>query len=111
MASDLGFVQHVCDQARDAGDVSYRKMFGEYALYVGAKVIALICDDQLFLKPTEAGRALLGSPMEGPPYPGAKPYFILGEEIDDRALLTELFRVTESELPSPRPKKPRNKKK
>jgi TfoX/Sxy family transcriptional regulator of competence genes len=33
MASDLGYVQHVCNQVRDIGQVSHRKMFGEYAVY------------------------------------------------------------------------------
>lgn len=105
MASDLGYVQHVCDQLRDAGSVSYRKMFGEYAIYLGGKVVALVCDNQLFLKPTDAGRGVLGTPKEGAPYPGAKPYFVLGEHLDNRALLSEVFRATEAALPLPRPKK------
>jgi TfoX/Sxy family transcriptional regulator of competence genes len=107
MASDLGYVEHVCDQLREIGGVSYRKMFGEYALYVGGKVVALVCDNQLFVKPTEAGRRLLGEPVEGAPYPGAKPHFVVDEHIDDRELLTAVFRATESELPEPKPKKRR----
>jgi TfoX/Sxy family transcriptional regulator of competence genes len=80
-------------------------MFGEYALYVGTKVVAFVCDNQLFLKPTEAGRALLGSPAEGTPYPGAKLYFVLDEHLDNRELLSDVFRVTEAALPVPKPKK------
>lgn len=105
MASDLRYVQHVCDQVRDAGDVSYKKMFGEYAIYVGGKLVALVCDNQLFVKPTEAGRRLIGTPTEGAPYPGAKPHLILDEHLDDSALLSEVFRVTEAALPAPKPKK------
>ena len=105
MASDLGFVQHVCDQARAAGDLTYRKMFGEYAVYLGGKVVALVCDNQLFLKPTDAGRQLLGAPAEGAPYPGAKPHFLLNEHLDDGDLLARVLRVTEAELPVPRPRK------
>lgn len=107
MASDPGFVQYVCEQAEEISELSYRKMFGEYALYLRGKVIAFICDNQLFVKPTAAGRALLKSPAEAPPYPGAKPYFLIDEQLDDRELLCRLFRVTESELPAPKPKKPR----
>jgi DNA transformation protein and related proteins len=99
MASDHAFVQHVCDQLRGVGDLSYRKMFGEYALYVGGKVVGLVCDNQLFLKPTDAGRALLGTPVEGPPYPGAKPHFVLDEHLDNPELLTSLFVATEAVLP------------
>ncbi|MEY4753608.1 MAG: hypothetical protein RJA44_1283, partial [Pseudomonadota bacterium] len=47
MASDLEFVQYVCDQLEAAGPVRWRKMFGEYALYDATKVVALICDNQL----------------------------------------------------------------
>lgn len=104
MASDQDFVDHVADQLRGVGNVTYRKMFGEYALYVGGKVVALVCDNQLFLKPTEAGRSLLGTPVEGPPYPGAKPHFVLDEHLDDRELLTALFVATEAALPRAKPK-------
>jgi len=107
VGSDLGFVQHVCDQLRDVPGVSYRKMFGEYALYAGGKVVALVCDNRLFVKPTDAGRALLGSPLEGSPYPGAKPHFAMDEHLDDRDLLARLVRVTEFSLPAPKQKKRR----
>jgi TfoX/Sxy family transcriptional regulator of competence genes len=105
MSSDLEFVQHVYDFVREVSDVSYKKMFGEYAVYVGPKVVALVCDNSLFLKPTEAGRSLLESPVEAPPYPGSKPYFLLDEHLDNRELLSDLFRVTEAALPPPKTKR------
>lgn len=105
MASDLAYVQHVCDQLQDVGAISYRKMFGEYGLYVRGKMVALICDNQLFLKPTEVGRQLLGKPSEGRPYPGARPHFVLDEHLDNRELLSALFRATEAALPAAKPKK------
>jgi TfoX/Sxy family transcriptional regulator of competence genes len=107
MASDPGFVEFVCEQLREVGGVSHRKMFGEYAIYVGNKVVALVCDDRLFLKPTDAGRALLATPVEAPPYPGAKPYFVIDEFVDDPELLAALFRATEGEVPEPKPKRPK----
>lgn len=107
MASDLGFVQHVCDQLRGVGGLSYRKMFGEYAVYVGPKVVALVCDNRLFVKPTEAGRMLLGTPAEAPPYPGAKPHFLLDDHLDDADFVAAVFRATEAALPLPRAKKRR----
>ena len=99
MASDVAYVQHVCDQLRDVGAVSFKKMFGEYGLYVGSKIVALVCDNHLFLKPTEAGRERLGAPSEGAPYPAAKPHFVLDEHLDNRELLSAVFRVTEAALP------------
>jgi TfoX/Sxy family transcriptional regulator of competence genes len=109
MASDAGFVEFVCEQLREVGGVSSRKMFGEYAIYVGGKVDALVCDDRLFLKPTDAGRALLGDPIEAPPYPGAKPYFVIDEHIDDADFLAALVRATEAAVPAPKPKRPRTR--
>jgi TfoX/Sxy family transcriptional regulator of competence genes len=107
MASDLDFVQHVCDHVRNVGVVTHRKMFGEFAVYVNGKVVALVCDNRLFLKPTDAGRALLDAPVEGAPYPGAKPHFVLDEQLDDAELLSALFRATEAALPRPKAKKRR----
>jgi TfoX/Sxy family transcriptional regulator of competence genes len=110
MATDLSYVQYVCDQVRDAGGVSCRKMFGEYALYLGGKVVALVCDNQLFVKPTDAGRELLGTPTEAAPFPGAKPYFVLDEHLDNSQLLCAVFRATEAAVPAPKPKKRKGRK-
>jgi DNA transformation protein and related proteins len=104
VSSDQGFVEYVCDQAGDAGEVTSRKMFGEWALYRGQKVVALVCDDRLFVRPTEAGREFIGSPFELPPYSGARPHFLIEDRLDDREWLTELIRLTERELPPPKPK-------
>jgi TfoX/Sxy family transcriptional regulator of competence genes len=105
MASDLGFVEYVVDQIQNAGEITYRKMFGEYALYSDAKVVALICDNQLFVKPTQAGKSFIGNIAEAPPYPGAKLYFLIEEQIDDRDWLSQLIKLTADELPPPKPKK------
>jgi TfoX/Sxy family transcriptional regulator of competence genes len=104
MASDQSFAEFVVDQlATDCG-ASCRKMFGEYGLYAGAKLVGLICDNRLFVKPTEAGRKLIGKPVEAPPYPGAKPSFLIEDRIEDRRWLSELIRVTAAELPGSKPK-------
>jgi TfoX/Sxy family transcriptional regulator of competence genes len=111
MASDLEFVEYACDQFAGAGRIAFRKMFGEYAVYCDDKVVALICDNQLFVKPTEGGRALAGNVVEAPPYPGAKLHFLIDDRLDDPAWLTNLVRVTCAELPVPKPKAPRKPKK
>ena len=84
-------------------------MFGEYAIYCKDKVIALVCDDQLFVKPTKAGRSFIGNVVEAPAYPGAKPSFLIEDQIEDREWLGELIARTEQELPEPKPKKKRKK--
>lgn len=111
MASDEKFLTFVCDQLRGAGDISYRKMFGEYAIYKDQKVVALVCDNQLFVKPTPGGKALLGQPREAPPYPGAKPCYLIADGLDDPQLLSELIVTTARELPTPKPTKAKSRRK
>lgn len=106
MASNSEFVQYIADQLGAAGQITYRKMFGEYGMYLDGKIFALVCDDQLFIKITEAGRKLRPELVEVPPYEGAKNYLLV-EDIDDREALVELVTVTCAELPAPKPKKPK----
>ena len=108
MSSDQGFIDYVCEQMRDAGAIRSRKMFGEFAIYCDDKVVALVCDDQLFVKPTPGGRAFLGEPVEAPPYTGAKPYFLI-DSLDDRDWLSRLVQLTAQDLPVPKPKRPRSR--
>lgn len=110
MATSLDTVHYLVDQAGLGRRLSFKKMFGEYALYIDDKVVALICDDQLFLKPTAAGREYLGTVVEAPPYPSAKGYFLLVSEPDDPERLREALLVTAAALPVPKPKQPSPKK-
>lgn len=110
MASNQEFVEFVVDQIDTACGVTFRKMFGEYALYSNRKVVALICDDQLFIKPTDAGRSYIGDVVESPPSPGARLCFLIQEKIDDGDWLSQLIKLTEAALPLPRPKKKKTAK-
>ena len=110
MASDLEFMEFLADQMAGAGEISYRKMFGEYAVYLDGKVVALVCDNQLFVKPTAAGRAFIGAPVEAPAYPGAKDSFLIEDAFEDRDWISELIRITARDLPAPKPKKPKRRK-
>ena len=111
MTSDPNFVEFVCDQIDTSCELRHRLMFGGHTLYSKDKVVALICDDQLFVKPTEAGRAFIGDVVEAPPYPGAKLSFLIEDKIEDGEWLTELITLTEAELPAPKPKKKKKTKK
>lgn len=102
MASDIGFVEYVCEQVAGAGRITHRRMFGEFALYCDGKVVALICDNQFFLKPTAAGRALLERVKEAPPYPGAKMYYLLDADLEDAEHMARVVRATAAELPMPK---------
>jgi TfoX/Sxy family transcriptional regulator of competence genes len=105
MASDKSFVEFVVDQIENAGEITYRHMFGEYGIYADGKIFGLICDNKLFVKPTLAGRNFIQNVVEAPPYPGAKLSFLIEDKLDDREWLSELIRITITELPEPKPKK------
>lgn len=108
MASNPEFVEYVADQLSDAGNITYRKMFGEYGMYCDGKIFALICENQLFIKITDAGRRLAPNLEIAPPYDGAKDYFLI-ENIDDREFITSFVMETCKELPMPKTKKPKRK--
>jgi TfoX/Sxy family transcriptional regulator of competence genes len=109
MATKVSTIEYIEDQLADVPDVSSRKMFGEYALYAGGKVVALVCDDTLYVKITEPGKVFVGERYEeGIAYPGAKPSILVDADlIEDREWLSELIRITEEALPLPKPKKKR----
>ena len=107
MASDLSFVEFVMDQLEEDCAGTYKRMFGEFGLYSDGKFFGAICDNRLFIKPTDEGRAFIQDVVEAPPYPGAKPSFLIEDRIEDGAWLSELVRITARALPAPKPKKKR----
>lgn len=105
MASHQGTVDFLLEQMAGAGVVTARKMFGEYGIYCAGRMVALVCDDRLFVKPTAAGRSFAGLTEEAPPYPGAKPHLLIGDaRLDDADWLGQLIRITAADLPEPGPK-------
>lgn len=111
MATKRSTIEYIEDQLADVPEIHSRKMFGEYALYCGDKMVALVCDDTLFVKITEEGRGfVLEQYEEGYPYPGAKPWMRIDDDlIEDHEWLCELITITERNVPMPKPKKKRVK--
>ncbi len=105
MSSSQKTIDFLVEQMSLAGQISSRKMFGEYAIYCDTKVVAFVCDDELFIKPTDAGRQLIGEVVEKSAYPGSKLYFwISGDHWDDTEWMSQLVRTTASALPLPKKK-------
>jgi TfoX/Sxy family transcriptional regulator of competence genes len=103
MATKQSTIEYIQEQI--AGNIRSRKMFGEYALYCNEKVVALVCDDKLYVKPTTAGEKFLGRIEKAQPYPGAKEYFyISGDKWEDSEWLSQLIHLTADELPLPKKK-------
>jgi TfoX/Sxy family transcriptional regulator of competence genes len=108
MASNQSTVDFIVEQSSATQTVLAKKMFGEYGIFCGEKMVALVCDDALFVKPTPGGKAFVGDCAEGSPYPGAKPCFIIsGEKWDDRDWLSQLIGITAFQLPAPKKKAPK----
>jgi DNA transformation protein and related proteins len=106
MATKQSTIDYLQDQLATVPGVSARKMFGEYALYCQGRVVALVCDDELFVKITDPGQAFVGQYyQEGRAYPGAKPSMhISGDRIEDREWLGKLIQITADNVPLPKAK-------
>lgn len=101
MASEHSMVEHICEQMQGAGKITYRKMFGEYGVYLDAKFIGTICDNTLFLKVTSEARELEPRLELAPAYEGAKPSFrIPADMLDDPERLAQLAKAIYQTLPT-----------
>lgn len=106
MASAQSTVDYIVDQLGGTEIVTAKKMFGEYGIYLSGKMVAMVCDGQLFVKLSDGGRKFIGTPKEAPPYPGAKPCFLIsGEKWDDSSWLRQLVEITAAELPAAKKRK------
>jgi TfoX/Sxy family transcriptional regulator of competence genes len=105
MATDKDFIDYIAEQSQLGSALIFKKMFGEYGVYLDSKVIAFVCDNSLFVKSTEATRDVLDALPQRPPYPGAKPYPVADELLDDADTLKSLLVRTADGLPAPKVKK------
>jgi TfoX/Sxy family transcriptional regulator of competence genes len=110
MATEKETVAWILDQLAPL-DVRSKAMFGEYALYCDEKVVAFICDDTLFVKPSPVANDFLDDSHLAPPYPGAKGYYAVpSDRVEEREWLQDFIERTAEVLPAPKPKKPRRQK-
>jgi TfoX/Sxy family transcriptional regulator of competence genes len=108
MATETSYAQYIKDQLTGLGRIEVNKMFGEYGVYLEGKFLALLCDNVFYLKPIPEVVPHLSEVLEGPPYKGAKPWYII-EQTDDREYLQKIVEVTYHTLPEPKPKKEKKK--
>lgn len=107
MATSAATIDHLIDILSGTGVLSARKMFGEYALYLDGTIVAFVCDDTLFIKPTPGALALLPNAEKGPAYPGSKDYIVGSDLLDDPDLCIRALRAVATDAPTPKPKKPK----
>jgi TfoX/Sxy family transcriptional regulator of competence genes len=109
MAMDKETIAFILDQLAPL-PVRARAMFGGHALYCDEKVVALMDDDTLYVKPTPISGEYLGEETQAPPYPGAKDYYMVpGDRLEEREWLREFISRTADQLPAPKPKTTRKR--
>ena len=104
MACNEDFVQFIVDQCSGAGEIAVKKMMGDYCIYCDGVLFGLICDNNLYIKQTDAGEAVLDEVVLRPPYPSARDHFYI-TNVDDRDYLTALIKATIPALPKPKANK------
>jgi len=109
MTTSPATIAHITDTMAPL-TLTHKKMFGEYALYLDGIVVAFVCDDTLFIKPTPAALARLPNTERAPAYPGSKDYIVASELLDDPDLCTRALRAVQSDAPPPKQKKPKTPK-
>ena len=107
MASNSDFVQYIIDQCSGAGEIAVKKMMGDYCIYCDGVLFGLICDNNLYIKQTDAGEAVLDEIDLRPPYPSARDHFYISN-VDDRDYLEDIIRATLPELMSGKSKAKRS---
>jgi TfoX/Sxy family transcriptional regulator of competence genes len=103
MASDLSYVQYVIDQIKTDGTITYKKMFGEYLIYLNGKPVVMICDNTAFVKMLPCIKPLMENAETGFPYKGAKEQYIVN--VDDGEHINNVVTVLEKNVPLPKKKK------
>lgn len=103
MATTSDYIEYVCEQIRGSGEIRFKKMFGEYMVYVNDKPIFLVCDNVVYVKKLDCILDKLAEAEVGIPYKGAKEHFIL--DIESQELAKEIVAILEPVTPIPKPRK------
>ena len=106
MSTQKETIEFILDKLGDTKRFRARAMFGEYALYADEKVVALVCDDLMYVKIMEASKELENVCEKGEPYPGAKPHYIVEEiQLSQIDTLPEILLDIAKSLPQKKKKK------
>ena len=101
MSTSKDTIKFILQKLRNTSLFSTRAMFGEYALYADAKVVALVCNDLLYVKICPASSSLEDTCEKDSPYPGAKLHYVVDEEhLDGITTLPEILIAIAKSLPA-----------
>ncbi len=96
MATEVSFINYVCEQLEGIGEISYKKMFGEYMVYLNNKPVIIVCDNTAFVKKLDCIEEYMKNASTGYPYDGAKGHYILDIDNSDfsKKVVLEIEKVT-----------------
>ncbi|MCI8412108.1 MAG: transcriptional regulator [Clostridia bacterium] len=103
MATTQEYIEYVCEQIGGIGDTRYRKMFGEYMVYLNDKPVVIVCDNIPYVKKLPCIEERMKNAECGHPYKGAKEHYIL--DIDNSAFCKEIIKAVEEVTPLPKSRK------
>lgn len=92
MATPQEYVEYVVNRVEGYGNIRYRKMFGEYMIYVDERPLLLVCDSTVYVKKLEELVPLMQDASQGFPYERAKEHYILDIDRDDLGIVIEQLR-------------------
>ena len=103
MACNIDYIEQLCSSLSSLGDVRYRKMMGDYVIYLNEKCIITACDNMAFIKKLPCLEVMMQNAETGHPYEGAKEAYIL--DTSNQSLLRKVIPVLWDNLPFPKKKK------
>jgi len=103
MATSLDFINYVCEQLKDIGNITYKKMFGEYMVYLNDKPVIIVCDNVAFVKKLDNIKEMMQDANVGFPYKGAKEHYVL--DIDNADFCKKVIVKIEEVTPIPKSKR------
>lgn len=95
MASSEDYLEHVLGLLSNVEGIGYRKMMGEYLIYLDGNVIGGIYDDEFLLKPNDRLDALIPNARRRYPYEGSKTMMVV-VDVEDPTAITELLEALRS---------------
>lgn len=104
MATAPETIAFLLEQMAGVRGLTARKMFGEYGLFIAGRMVAIVCDDRLFVKDRPELRAMLAEPRLERPFPRSQPYLVLEDEVDDPDRLAALMARAYDLTPEPKRK-------
>lgn len=103
MATTNEYIEYVCEQISGVGEIRYKKMFGEFMVYLNNKPVIIVCDNVPFVKKLDCIKEMMKNADTGCPYKGAKEHYIL--DIDNSDLCKMIVMKIEKVTPVPKSRK------